>query len=282
MELSQGERDELQTAKYLLENPGLAAKLSGYVGKPIEWGIGLLPANWAETVGEVTTDSLKAAANAALFTMKDAPGGAPWNLAHTLGASAAGALGGFFGIATLPLELPVTTTLMLRSILDIARSQGESISEPDVKLACLEVFALGSDKTQSDDATDTGYFAVRTAMSKAVSKAVSELAAKGAAAITPESSSALLKAIAQIASRFSIVVSEKAAAQALPFIGAATGAAINAAFMDHYQDMAKGHFTIRRLGRKYGDAFVRDVYDSLPSKPPKAIPVDPSAEVQVA
>ena len=63
-----------------------------------------------------------------------------------------------------------------------------------------------------------------------------------------------------MASRFSIVVSEKAAAQAVPVIGALGGALINSVFIGHFQDVARGHFVIRRLERKYGAALVRNVY----------------------
>ena len=41
---------------------------------------------------------------------------------------ASGAAGGAFGLATLPLELPVSTVIMLRSIADIAISEGEDLS----------------------------------------------------------------------------------------------------------------------------------------------------------
>ena len=63
-----------------------------------------------------------------------------------------------------------------------------------------------------------------------------------------------------IGARFGIVVSEKAAAQAIPIIGAAGGALINTIFISHYQDMARGHFAVRRLERKYGPQAVREEY----------------------
>jgi hypothetical protein len=34
--------------------------------------------------------------------------------------------------------------------------------------------------------------------------------------------------------------------------------------IDHFQDMAKGHFTIRKLERIYGESEVKTVYDALP------------------
>lgn len=42
----------------------------------------------------------------------------------------------------------------------------------------------------------------------------------------------------------------KAAAQAVAAIGAVGGVAINTLFIDHFQDMAKGHFIVRKLERK--------------------------------
>jgi len=78
-----------------------------------------------------------------------------------------------------------------------------------------------------------------------------------------EGSSALVRLIIQIAERFSIQVSEKAAAQVVPAIGAAGGAIINTLFIDHFQDMACGHFIIRRLERKYGKENVEAIYKTV-------------------
>jgi hypothetical protein len=46
-------------------------------------------------------------------------------------------------LATLPIELPVSTIIMLRLIADIARSAGEDLSDPEAALSCVQVFALG-------------------------------------------------------------------------------------------------------------------------------------------
>lgn len=62
---------------------------------------------------------------------------------HKSIAVLAGAAGGAFGIASLPVELPFSTTIMLRSIADIARAEGLDLADPKTALACLEVFALG-------------------------------------------------------------------------------------------------------------------------------------------
>jgi len=100
------------------------------------------------------------------------------NRLHKFAAAASGALGGAFGLAALAFELPVSTTIMLRSIADIAKSEGENIQYIDTKLACLTVFALGG-RTRKDDATESGYFAARAAMASAVTEAAKYLAEKG-------------------------------------------------------------------------------------------------------
>ena len=79
--------------------------------------------------------------------------------------------------------------------------------------------------------------------------------------VVREGAPVLVKLVAQIAARFEVVVSEKAAAQALPLIGAAGGAMVNLLFIDHFQDMARGHFIVRRLERAWGAEVIRENYE---------------------
>jgi hypothetical protein len=148
---------------------------------------------------------------------------------------------------------------MLRSIADIARNEGERIRLPEVRLACLEVFALGG-RTRSDDAAEVGYFAVRAALARAVSEAAQYIAERG---LVQEGAPVIVRFLTQVASRFGVAVSEKAVAQAVPILGAAGGAVINLLFIDHFQDMARGHFIVRRLERTYGAELVRAAYDKI-------------------
>lgn len=259
MTLSSAEIADLRTAKRLLETPGLAAKISNYVGAPIEKGFALLPKKWNALVNDATRKSIATALEVALWTMDHRRAQAPSNWWHKLAAGASGAAGGAFGLPALTIELPVTTTIMLRSIADIARSQGENLTTPEARLQCVQVLALGGG-TRSDDGSETGYFAVRAAMAKAVSDAVQHLARSG---LSQKGAPAMVRLIALIASRFSIVVSEKAAAQAVPVLGAFGGALINTLFIDHFQDMGKGHFIVRRLERAHGAAEVERIYREL-------------------
>jgi EcsC protein family len=262
MMLDHNDAGSLSRAKMLLENPGIAAKITNVLGTPVEAGFALLPKHWNIKVGQITQAALSKAANAAIFTMKDAPGTDTSNILHKLGVAVTGGIGGLFGIAGLAVELPISTTIMLRSIADVARSEGERINTPESKTACVEVFALGG-RSKHDDASASGYFAIRRALAREVTKAAEYLAEKG---LAQEGAPALIRFIAAVAERFSIQVSEKLAAQAVPVIGAAGGALINTLFIDHFQDMARGHFIVRRLERKYGAEMVKAAYNNALSQ----------------
>ncbi len=178
---------------------------------------------------------------------------------HKLLVMATGAEGGAFGLPALAVELSLSTTIMLCSITDIARSEGEQIKLPQRKLACLEVFARGS-RSKANDVSEPAYYAIRIGLARAVTEAAEYLATKG---LIQKGAPALVRLITRLASRFSLTVSEKAAAQALPFLGAAGGAVINTLFIDHFQEMAHGHFTVRRLERSYDPQLVKSVYLTL-------------------
>ena len=177
------------------------------------------------------------ASEIAIFTMKDIPGEESSNIWHKLGVAVCGGVGGCLGVTGLSIELPISTTIMLRSIADVARSEGESITSINTKLACLEVFALGGE-SKYDDGAESGYYVVRYALARSVTEAAEFIIQRG---LTKETAPALIKFITQISNRFGIQVTQKAAAQAIPAIGAAGGAIINTMFIDHFQDMAKGH-----------------------------------------
>ena len=263
--MAESDRQALQKAKAILENPGLAARLVNLLGTPIEKGLKLLPGRVQSEITGLTNKALLASLRVALSTVGNSPGWQSSNLTNKIGAMATGGAGGFFGIAGLAVELPVSTTIMMRAIATIAREHGEDISSPASQLACLEVFALGGPST-SDDGTETGYYMVRGAMARAVAEAVTYLG-KGGAAIAGKEAPALVKLIVRVAERFSVQVTEKAVAQAVPIIGAVGAASINLIFIDHFQDMAGGHFTVRRLERKYGPETVKAAYTVLPSRP---------------
>lgn len=250
--------ESLEKAKWLLETPGLAVKFNDLLGVPIEKGFSMLPENWREKVGQITHSALSRAVDSVAFTLNDAPYRQSSNLWHKIAVGAAGGISGFFGLSALALELPLSTTIMLRSIADIARSEGEPLSSPATRVACMEVFAFGRTKSL-DDPNESAYFIARAALASSVANAAEHITEKGLL----EGSPALLRLIFQISDRFSVQVTEKALSQALPAIGAAGGAIINTIFIDHFQNIARGHFIVRRLERKYGTQMVQSAYEIL-------------------
>lgn len=259
MGLTAADIEDLRRARALLENPGLAARISDVVGSPIERGFGMLPKSWNAAVMNATRKAIEAALDVALRTLDPERAETTSNRWHKLAVGTTGAAGGAFGLAALAIELPLSTTIMLRSIAEIARSEGEDLGSAEARLQCVQVLALGG-KSGHDDAAETGYFAARAAMAKAVSEAARYAAQQGAIA---RGAPAIVQLITQVASRFSITVSQKVAAQAVPVVGAVGGALINTLFIDHFQDMARGHFIVRRLERVHGADEVRLVYKEL-------------------
>ena len=263
--LTEAEHKDLVKAKTILENPSFAIKASNYLGRPIEFAIEKID---SKLLNEATSKALRKSLDIAVSTIdsqKETTSSS--KLLHKTLVAGSGAIGGFFGLPALAVELPVSTTIMLRSIADIAKAQDHDLSNMAIRLSCLEVFALGSNKTDSDNAAESAYYSTRATLAlemKAALKAVEKMSTQAIQdALQRGQMPLLIKFIGTIGSRFGLTVSEKLVAQAIPIIGSAGGAAINLMFIQHFQDMAEGHFTIKRLENKYGEERIEAVYLSL-------------------
>lgn len=266
----------LERAMRELEQTSLAIRLSAVLGRQAGVIGSILPGNIAAIANRAAEAAVRSGLDFALQSLAGKPLKDRQRMHKTI-AVLAGAAGGAFGIVSLPIELPFSTTIMLRSIADIGRSEGQDLSDPRTALACLEVFALGgragsrlvfpsSDGEDEDSISrdgailETGYFAIRAILAKSVSEAASYLAGRGA---VREVAPAIVRLVAQIGSHFGAAVSQKLVAQSVPLLGAAGGAAINYAFADHFQMVARGHFTVLRLERRYGARIVRSEYERM-------------------
>ncbi len=250
---------DLRIAKSRLENPGLAARMADLFGKPIDAGFKALPDDWNRRVLEIARKALLKGLNIAIRTLGESQTRKSKDRLHLILATGSGFAGGAAGLASLPFELPISTAIMLRSIADIARSEGHDISSIDVKLACLEVFALGG-RSPGDDSAEEGYWIIRAALARSISEAASFIGKRG---LAEESAPPIVRLLSAIASRFSAVITDEAAAKAVPFIGAVAGGAINLLFMQHFQQMARGHFVIKRLENKYGADLIEKAYREI-------------------
>ncbi len=242
-----------------LEAPSFVTRLSKLAGRPIEFLGQAHPQSVSEAVSKATHAALTRALRYALRTIPDPKADDRETRVHQALAALSGAMGGALGISAVLVELPISTTIMLRAIARIAQAEGEDLESPETALACLQVFALGG-RSSSQHLHESGYFAVRAAMARSVTLAVQMMAGRG---VIDESASAIVRLLSQIAARFGLVVSQKIAAQAVPVLGALSGAAVNTLFMNHFQTLARGHFTVRRLERMYGKGTVRRAYDQI-------------------
>jgi hypothetical protein len=259
-----------EAAEYL-ETPSFLTRIAALVGKPVEAAVASLPRRAQELIGDAASASLRRGLRWALWTIPEtqpavaAAGKGPLEFLrkhrHTALTAVTGASGGFFGLGGMALEVPATTVLMLRSIGSIAAESGAALRDPATRLQCLEVLSFGSQSTES---MDSAYLSTRLSLAMAVRQAgtfvaqhsaqeVADALAKGAAP-------ALVRLIDAIARRFQIVVTQKVAAQAVPLTGAALGALINAAFTDHFNRVARFHFGILSLERRYGREMVDAAY----------------------
>ena len=240
---------ELAAAFQALETTTLAARLASAVGTPVEMLAARLPEPIRNKVNSAVRTALSGAMTVALRS--DPARSLPLvssDWFHRGMAAGTGFVGGALGLPGTLAELPVTTSILLRQITAIAAEEGEDLAAPQASAECLKVFALGG-RSPADDAAESGYFAVRIALTEALKGAVGR--------------SLLPGFIGQIAARFGFPVTLKISAQALPLIGAATGAAINLAFLEHFRGIARGHFTVRRLERSHGQQAVRIAWDGL-------------------
>lgn len=257
--LSDVDHETLRAAHRVLEHPSFAARASQVLGTPIQGVLGMLPPQWARQLRRGAESAVSNALDAAISSLERAPARRARTGVHQAMAVGSGAVGGMFGLTGLLLEVPVTTVVMLRAIADVARSHGEDLGALETRLACLEVFAFGG-RSHAGAYTEVGYYEIRTMLAFHFSVVAEHVAASGAAARTLPST---VLAIRAIAARFGVVISEKAAFQMVPVLGAAAGGAINALFMRHFLDVADAHFTIRDLERKHGFAAVERAYAAI-------------------
>lgn len=158
-------------------------------------------------------------------------------IANRAAAVVSGATGGWFGFAGLVPDLVASTTVIFNSIQKVARQHGFDTSDPQVRLECLAVFQYG-EPGKDGDAVAQSFLANRVLTN---GQTVSAL-------------------ISRFAGTFASRVTAKLGAQTVPVLGAATGAAINYAFVEHYETVAGIHFGLLRLAADHPDQDIDALY----------------------
>ncbi len=229
--LTEADRARLwEAACILADQRGLVPRLGAWLGAKAELVVGMLGAGWRERVQALVEDALWRAQTLSTIGLDaGASGVAPRAWLARAATTVSGAATGLAGFAGVTVDIPFTTLTILRSIAEIARSEGEDIASDEGRRACLEVLALGGPGVNDDDA-EMGYWTARLG-----------LAALNLSAVVP-----------QAARMLGAALSEKILAQAVPIAGAAAGAGLNYVFIRYYQQMARVHFTVRAIERSRG------------------------------
>lgn len=223
--------------------PGI--QLLNLVGGQADDLLKQLPQPVRDALGARTEEALRLAMQAAHSSrgmVAESPG---W-MSRAV-TTAMGAAGGMGGLPTALAELPVTTTVLLRAIQDVAVEHGFDPDEPGVQYDCIQVFAAAG-PLDHDDGADLGFLGARVTVTGA----------------------ALQSLISRVAPRLATVLGQKLAAQAVPILGAAAGAATNYTYTSYYQQMAHVHFGLRRLAIEadLDRAVVTDRFKEMVAKPP--------------
>jgi len=217
---AEAELDRLAALYRAAGGPGM--RLLTALGGSADGLLDRLPTELRAGLGAATERALTLAMRAAQRSrgvVTDQPG---W--VDTATTTALGAAGGFGGLPGALVELPATTTILLRSIQGVAAQTGFDPGAENVQFDCIRVFAAAG-PLEHDDGADLGFLTLRLTLT----------------------GGAMQKLIAGVSPRLAAVLGQKLAAQSVPVLGAVAGAGTNYLFTRYYRQMAQVHFGLRRL-----------------------------------
>jgi hypothetical protein len=202
---------------------GPAMRLVNRLGGTLESQMSAIPTGLRDRLEQVTARALEVSYGLA--------GQAP-DLGESgpmFAAVASGAAGGAGGLVTSIAELPVTITVILNAIRAAAAEAGYDPAEDWVRAECIRVFGAGT-PLAADDGINTSFLSARLTIT----------------------GTAVQKIIATVAPKLAGALGQKLMAQAVPLVGAVTGAALNAAFLSYYREVARIRFRLMRLAEVHG------------------------------
>ena len=201
---------------------GIGVQMLTLLGGKAEGLLDKLPANVKSGLTDATERALNLAMRAANTSRGAVGEQKPW--VNTALTTVMGAAGGFGGLPSALVELPATTTMLLRAIQDVAVAQGFDPASESVQFDCIRVLAAAGPLAE-DDGADLGFFSLRLTLT----------------------GGAMQRLIATVAPRLATVLGQKLAAQTVPVLGAVAGATANYVYTSYYQEIAHVHFGLRRL-----------------------------------
>lgn len=201
---------------------GLGVQLLTLIGGKAEQLLDRLPPAVRAKLETATEQALRLAMKTANSSRTALPDQADW--VNTAVSTAMGAAGGFGGLPSALVELPATTTVLLRIIQGVAIEHGFDPAAENVQFDCIRVFAAAGPLAE-DDGADLGFVTLRLTMT----------------------GGAMQRLIATVAPRLATVLGQKLATQTIPILGAVAGATTNYVYAGYYREIAHVHFGLRRL-----------------------------------
>src|SRR4051812_43239121 len=125
-EISSLEGKFIGEAFEFLEHPGFLLRAANAVGRPVEAVLAALPEKHQRLIQKATEKALHKGLTLMIKTVpredvledfsRSEKSSRRSGIMHSAATFGLGAAGGFFGIFSLPVELPITTSVILRSI----------------------------------------------------------------------------------------------------------------------------------------------------------------------
>ena len=206
---------------------GVGLQVLNIIGGQAENLLERLPDKVKDRLETATERALETAMRAAAGSRGVVPDQKSW--LNTALTTAMGAAGGAGGLPTALAELPVTTTVLLRAIQGIAAEHGFDPNDPEIRRECLVVFGAAG-PLEHDDGADMGFLSARVTLTGTTVHGL----------------------IRSVSPKLAAGMGQKLAAQTVPVLGAAAGAATNFAYTSYYQQMAFVHFGLLKLARDSG------------------------------
>jgi hypothetical protein len=227
----------IQAAELYLSARSALMGFVSMLGNLVQRGMNRIPDDWRDEIVRKVHEALHYVQHVSMQNMDDDPGRRSSDGLYKTSVVITGAVGGVFGLASILAELPVTTGLILRSIADIGRANGERLDDPEFRATCVEVFAYGSPLDEDEE----------------------EIAFLGAKIGAAEISELVVK----VAARYTIALAPRIAAATVPVVGGGLGAGVNWTYMNFYQAMARVLFMLLPIERKHDPALVRSCFGAV-------------------
>jgi hypothetical protein len=265
----------IEEAANFLEKPSALVKATDRLGKPLDKLQDYLPQPVQQLVKQALNHALKSALQAALKTLPAAKVNPhSWDEAlnatrrmawtHTAAVTTTGAIGGALGTAAMLVELPLTTSLILRSISSMAQQWGHDLRHSEIQMQCLYVFTLGSPKSSADDEMDAAYISARLAYHGLIRELASFIATHSVKDVIFALEKGTFPALVKFASLFvpalERTVLRGVLTKSIPVMSAIGSAALNAAFCKYFTQAARYHFGLMHLENVHGTEQVHKHY----------------------